>query len=369
MLPARELRVARRRSLRACAAAARSASSGRPAPASRRCCTCCCATTRRNRARFAGATRRSTELHARRAARVARLGAAGAVPVLGDDCREHRARARRCLARRDRARGAHGRPARRRACASPQGYDTRVGERGVTLSGGQRQRVAIARALLSDAPLLLLDDALSAVDTGTEARILAHLREARPAARAIIVSHRLSAVADADEIIVLQRRARSSSAAITTRCSRATAGTPRSGGISSSKRVSESAGMTRTRQLDDHPDLRRVGAHERRHAFALLWRAARPDRREVVWATLVARRRGPARSGRSHLRQALHRRVPAAARRRRRRDRAADRGLPRHRLARARSSATSSSCGSPACPRARCGGCAKACTATCCACR
>ncbi len=90
----------------------------------------------------------------------------------------------------------------------PEGYDTPVGERGVTLSGGQRQRVAIARALLADAPLLLLDDALSAVDTGTEARILAHLRVARGAwARsgraALIVSHRLSAVADADHIIVL----------------------------------------------------------------------------------------------------------------------------------------------------------------------
>jgi ATP-binding cassette subfamily B protein/ATP-binding cassette subfamily C protein/ATP-binding cassette subfamily B multidrug efflux pump len=86
----------------------------------------------------------------------------------------------------------------------PQGYDTRVGERGVTLSGGQRQRVAIARALLADAPLLLLDDALSAVDTATESRILAHLREARSGCTAIIVSHRLSAVADADEIIVLK---------------------------------------------------------------------------------------------------------------------------------------------------------------------
>ncbi|MCC7039743.1 MAG: ATP-binding cassette domain-containing protein [Burkholderiales bacterium] len=84
------------------------------------------------------------------------------------------------------------------------GYATRVGERGVTLSGGQRQRVAIARALLADAPLLLLDDALSAVDTGTEARILAHLRAARAGRTAIIVSHRLSAVADADEIIVLK---------------------------------------------------------------------------------------------------------------------------------------------------------------------
>jgi ATP-binding cassette subfamily B protein/ATP-binding cassette subfamily C protein/ATP-binding cassette subfamily B multidrug efflux pump len=86
----------------------------------------------------------------------------------------------------------------------PRGYDTLVGERGVTLSGGQRQRVAIARALLADAPLLLLDDALSAVDTGTEGRILEHLQHARHGRTAIIVSHRLSAVADADQIIVLK---------------------------------------------------------------------------------------------------------------------------------------------------------------------
>src|SRR5258706_837236 len=90
----------------------------------------------------------------------------------------------------------------------PEGYDTPVGEKGVTLSGGQRQRVAIARALLADAPLLLLDDALSAVDTGTETRILAHLRvargdRARSGRTALIVSHRLSAVAAADDIIVL----------------------------------------------------------------------------------------------------------------------------------------------------------------------
>jgi len=85
----------------------------------------------------------------------------------------------------------------------PQGYDTPVGERGVTLSGGQRQRVAIARALLVDAPLLLLDDALSAVDTDTEARILAHLRQARVGRTVIIVSHRLSTVADADATLVL----------------------------------------------------------------------------------------------------------------------------------------------------------------------
>lgn len=88
----------------------------------------------------------------------------------------------------------------------PQGYDTPVGERGVTLSGGQRQRVAIARALLTESSLLLLDDALSAVDTDTETRILQHLanlRRQQPERSAIIVSHRLSAVAEADHIIVL----------------------------------------------------------------------------------------------------------------------------------------------------------------------
>ncbi|GAB3388398.1 ABC transporter ATP-binding protein [Massilia agri] len=89
----------------------------------------------------------------------------------------------------------------------PYGYDTPVGEKGITLSGGQRQRVAIARALLADSALLLLDDALSAVDTGTETRILEHLdelRAARPERAAIIASHRLSAVAGADRIVVLR---------------------------------------------------------------------------------------------------------------------------------------------------------------------
>lgn len=90
----------------------------------------------------------------------------------------------------------------------PQGYDTLVGERGVTLSGGQRQRVAIARALLAGAPILLLDDALSAVDSGTETQILEHWRELRqrhPERSLAVVSHRLSAVMDADEIVVLKQ--------------------------------------------------------------------------------------------------------------------------------------------------------------------
>ena len=92
--------------------------------------------------------------------------------------------------------------------ALPQGYDTPVGERGITLSGGQRQRVAIARALLvsgtGGAPLLLLDDALSAVDTGTAARILHTLRQQRQGRTVILVSHRLATVMDADQILVLR---------------------------------------------------------------------------------------------------------------------------------------------------------------------
>jgi ATP-binding cassette subfamily B multidrug efflux pump len=89
----------------------------------------------------------------------------------------------------------------------PQGYDTPVGEKGISLSGGQRQRVAIARALLADASLLLLDDALSAVDTQTETSILQHLlelRQSRHNKTTLIVSHRLSAVMEAEHILVLK---------------------------------------------------------------------------------------------------------------------------------------------------------------------
>lgn len=87
----------------------------------------------------------------------------------------------------------------------PQGYDTLVGERGLTLSGGQKQRIAIARALLRQAPGLILDDALSAVDSQTERSILSHLRQARRDTTTMIASHRLSAVEDADHIIVLEQ--------------------------------------------------------------------------------------------------------------------------------------------------------------------
>ena len=86
----------------------------------------------------------------------------------------------------------------------PDGYDTRVGERGLTLSGGQRQRIAIARALLADPRVLILDDATSSVDASTEQRIKAALREAMRGRTTFVIAHRLSTIALADEIAVLE---------------------------------------------------------------------------------------------------------------------------------------------------------------------
>ncbi|SQD92410.1 efflux ABC transporter (ATP-binding protein) [Candidatus Bipolaricaulis anaerobius] len=85
----------------------------------------------------------------------------------------------------------------------PDGLDTIVGERGVTLSGGQRQRVGIARALLLNAPILILDDVLSSVDAQVEEEILGHLRGVLERRTAIVVAHRITAVREADHIIVL----------------------------------------------------------------------------------------------------------------------------------------------------------------------
>jgi ATP-binding cassette subfamily B protein len=86
----------------------------------------------------------------------------------------------------------------------PNRYDTMVGERGLTLSGGQKQRTAIARALLADPRILILDDALSAVDTDTEDAILSRLREVMRQRTCLVVSHRVSTVRDADVILVLE---------------------------------------------------------------------------------------------------------------------------------------------------------------------
>ena len=88
--------------------------------------------------------------------------------------------------------------------ALPDGYATRVGERGLTLSGGQRQRVAIARALLADPRVLVLDDATSAVDASTEQAIKEALREAMAGRTTFIIAHRLSTIALADRIVVVE---------------------------------------------------------------------------------------------------------------------------------------------------------------------
>jgi ATP-binding cassette subfamily B protein len=85
----------------------------------------------------------------------------------------------------------------------PDGFDTLVGERGLTLSGGQKQRTAIARAVLREPKILILDDALSSVDTYTEEKILGKLRGVMSGRTSLIVSHRISTVRDADLICVL----------------------------------------------------------------------------------------------------------------------------------------------------------------------
>jgi ATP-binding cassette subfamily B protein len=87
--------------------------------------------------------------------------------------------------------------------ALPEGYDTVIGERGITLSGGQRQRLAIARAILMDPRVLVLDDATASVDATTEAAIRLGLREAMRGRTTLIVAHRLSTISLADEIVVL----------------------------------------------------------------------------------------------------------------------------------------------------------------------
>lgn len=86
----------------------------------------------------------------------------------------------------------------------PDGYETIVGERGVTLSGGQKQRSSIARALMKEAPILILDDALSAVDTDTEEQILKNLKENRRGKTTILIAHRISTIQHADKIMVLE---------------------------------------------------------------------------------------------------------------------------------------------------------------------
>ncbi len=87
----------------------------------------------------------------------------------------------------------------------PRGMETLVGERGITLSGGQKQRVSISRAVLRDPPILILDDALSSVDTFTEEKILRHLKEVMKDRTTLLISHRVSTIRHADEIVVMDQ--------------------------------------------------------------------------------------------------------------------------------------------------------------------
>jgi ATP-binding cassette subfamily B protein len=89
----------------------------------------------------------------------------------------------------------------------PAGYDTRIGERGLSLSGGQRQRLAIARAILADPRILILDDATSSVDATTEREIKLALAAVMAGRTTVIIAHRLSTIALADEIVVLEHGA------------------------------------------------------------------------------------------------------------------------------------------------------------------
>lgn len=87
--------------------------------------------------------------------------------------------------------------------ALPLGYDTLLGERGITLSGGQRQRLAIARAILADAPVLLLDEATSALDAENEALVQAALHDVMQGRTSLVIAHRLATVLEADRIVVI----------------------------------------------------------------------------------------------------------------------------------------------------------------------
>ena len=86
-----------------------------------------------------------------------------------------------------------------------QGYETMLGERGVTVSGGQKQRISIARALMKDAPILILDDSVSAVDTKTERNILSNLRTTRQGKTTILIAHRISTIEQMDRVLFIDQ--------------------------------------------------------------------------------------------------------------------------------------------------------------------
>jgi ATP-binding cassette subfamily B protein len=132
-----------------------------------------------------------TAIPAARRAELERVGAAASAPDLSNEPRITDAAKAAGLAR--------------DLVVMPEGLATVVGERGITLSGGQRQRVALARALAAQPRLLVLDDSLSSVDAETERVILAHLRQVMSGRTAVLISHRVAAIKDADQILVLDQ--------------------------------------------------------------------------------------------------------------------------------------------------------------------
>ena len=127
-------------------------------------------------------------------------------------------RARRPRASRGRGGGAPRAGARASCAELPEGYDTLIGERGLTLSGGQRQRLAIARAILADPRVLILDDATSSVDASTEQQIKSALAEAMRGRTTFVIAHRLSTISMADDIVRARARAGWPRAATTSTC-------------------------------------------------------------------------------------------------------------------------------------------------------
>jgi ATP-binding cassette subfamily B protein len=127
--------------------------------------------------------------------------------LFGETVRENIAFGVECASDEDVARAARTANIDQDVADFPRGFETIVGERGITLSGGQKQRTAISRAVIRDPKILILDDALSSVDTSTEESILRELRRVRRGRTSILISHRVSTVKDADEIVVLDRGA------------------------------------------------------------------------------------------------------------------------------------------------------------------
>ena len=147
------------------------------------------------------------DARSRRTAAANRIRAAGNLSVQRDHRRKHRIRRGERHRGPDPARGRNWPDWRPISSRSPTGYETMVGERGITLSGGQKQRTAIARAILRDPRILILDDALSSVDTLTEERILTGWPDAMRGRTVILISHRVSTVRQADRIVVLEQGA------------------------------------------------------------------------------------------------------------------------------------------------------------------